>query len=404
MSLMKGGIEDRDALLEALRVRWQERPPAISAEHVDRLRDHLQRTLPRKDISPFAPEARRRARVRGSIEAFLRDQQRELPPSPEVVEALYAETAGLGPLESLLADSTISEIIVERWDSLLLERDGALLASDVRFRSPAHLQAILQRLVLLAGRSISPASPLVSFAWQDGSRIQATLPPASPDGALLTLRRFRQDRFSLSDLLASGTLTSAQAEFLRASLRARRSMLVSGAVSSGKTTLLEALLGEIPTQPLTSVLLIEDVPEIQAGYPHVRRLLVPVGEGQLSLRDLVQAALRMRPDLLVIGETRGPEAADLVYALSSGLPGGMTSIHAASPRAALRRLVHYVQMDPSNPFARLPELLMRIVGDSLHLVLQMERLQDGRRRLAAVGRVLGATPDGSDFQISEVET
>lgn len=391
-----------DALLEVLQARWEESPIQVSAEHLARLREHLLRTLPREALSPFAPQELRATRVRRSIQAFLRQRRSGLPPTAEVVQALYAETAGLGPLEGLLAEPSISEIVVQRWDSLLVERDGVLETTPVRFRSADHLESIVQRLVLLAGRSISPSQPLVSFAWQDGSRIQATVPPVSPEGPTLTLRRYRQRRFSLPDLVRLGTLSEAQAQRVTRAMAERETILVSGPVSSGKTTLLETLIGVLPAQPPVSVLLIEDVPEIHSTYPHTRRLVVPASDGQLSLRELVHAGLRMRPDLVVIGETRGPEAADLVYALSAGLPGGLTSIHAASPPAALRRLAHYVQMDPHNPFARMPELLQRILADSIQLVLQMTRMPTGERRLSSMARVAGYDDGRAEIRLEEV--
>lgn len=391
----------RDALLEVLRSRWEERAPAISPEHVERVREHLLRTLPREALSPFSPEAQRRGRIHGAIRQFLEQRRIDLPPSPELVEALYSETAGLGPLEALLSDPEISEILVEGWDSILVERAGTLARSASTFRSPEHLDSVVQRLVLLAGKAISPSQPLLGFAWQDGSRIQATVPPVSPDGPTLTLRRFRQQRFTLPELVGLGSLTPAQAALLEEAMAERRTLLVGGPVSSGKTTLIEALLGLLPLDPPLSVLLIEDVPEIRPSYPHLRRLLVPA-ESHLTLRELTHAALRMRPDLIVIGETRGPEAADLVYALSSGLAGGLTSIHAASPAGALRRLVHYVQMDPHNPFARQPELLMAIVAEAVDLVLQLGRDASGRRRLEAMASVRGLRPGTADFELEPV--
>lgn len=394
---------ERDVLLEVLRSRWEEKAPPISNEHIERVREHLLRTLPRETLSPFAPEALRRTRIRMAIRSYLEQRRLELPPTPELVEALYSETAGLGPLEALLADPDVSEILVERWDSILIESNGLLQAAANRFRSVEHLEAVVQRLVLLAGRSISPREPLLTFAWQDGSRIQATVPPVSPDGPTLTLRRFRHQRFILDDLVGLGALTASQASYLTEAMAQRLTILVGGPVSSGKTTLIEALLGTLSAVPPVSVLLIEDVPEIRPAYPHLRRLLVPASDSPLSLRDLTHAALRMRPDLIVIGETRGPEAADLVYALSAGLAGGLTSIHAASPSGALRRLIHYVQMDPNNPFTRLPELLLRIVAEAIQLVVQMGRDGSGRRSLIEMARVRGVSAGGADFELEGVQ-
>jgi len=381
-------------LLTSLRAVWasQAERLSFSDEELEAARDYLLTSLPLSVLSPFSDDPRRGEKIRESLQRMLYEGRLDLPPSPEVVEALYQRVAGLGALEHLVMDPSITEIVMERYDRILVERDGVLHPTSARFGSEKEAMDIVHRLVMLMGRRISRARPLVSFNLPDGSRLSAAIPPATVSGATLCIRRFRARRFTLDDLVALGSISTEAAEWLDRALAAELNMLISGTVSTGKTTLLEALISQLSQHPcvgrgIRAVLTLEDTHELRPTYPHVRQMVTSPEVG-ITLRDLAVNALRMRPDVIVIGETRGAEAADMLYAMSAGISMGLTTIHAGSPQGALERMLMYVQMaGAESPYHEVPHLLGAIIAGCVDAVIHLTRLPDGARKVAAIAEV-----------------
>jgi len=405
------GGEHRDLaqshLMASLRMAWAMRAEGIelSEDDLDVLREHLVKSLPLSVLSPFSADPAREGKIRRSITQLLSGGVVDLPPSPEVVEAVYQRLAGLGPLESLVRDPAITEIIVEGWDSILVERDGVMFPTNLHFGSEEEALDVVQRLVLLMGQRINRAQPLVSFNLPDGSRMTAAIAPATVRGATLAIRRFRATRFRLTDWVEKGSMSQEMAAYIKEGLRAGLNFLISGTVSAGKTTFLETCLTELaglagPGGAVRSVVTIEDTHELHPDYRHIRQL-VTSSEVGLTMRDLAKIALRMRPDVIVIGETRGAEAADMLYTMSAGIAMGLTTIHAATPEGALRRMMVYVQMaGTDSPYHEVPHLLGNIIGDSIDVVVHLVRLPDGARKVASVVEVEGYA--GQQFRLREV--
>ena len=311
-----------------------------------------------------------------------------LPPERERLEdQVVAEIRGLGPLEPLFSDPTVSDILVNGPDEVWVDRFGRLERTRVRFDDGAHLSRILGRLVGSQGRHLDEASPHVDVRLPDGSRLHALIPPlaASP---VVSIRRMRPVPFRLEELAAGGTISGELAAFLSAAVRGRLNVLISGGTASGKTTLLNVLAALIPGEE--RVITIEETVELRFAHPHVvsleARLPNIEGEGEVSLRALVKNALRMRPDRILVGEVRGPEAFDMLQAMNTGHEGSLTTVHANTPEDALRRLENLVQMGGFElPSAAIRELL----GAAFDLVIQMNRFRDGSRRVTAVREVRG---------------
>ena len=400
-----GTATESSMLMTSLRALWARQAERIEIreEDLEAVRENLLQMLPPEVLSPFSADPHRTEKIRAAIHELLRQEVVDLPPSPQMVEALYRLVAGLGPLEGLIRDKNISEIIVEAPGSILVERDGMMYPTGLRFASPQEAVEITQRLVILMGKRISRAEPIVSFNLPDGSRLTATIPPASLGGPTLSIRRFRERRFSLQDWVRLGSMSPEMADYLDRAIAANCNMLIAGSVSTGKTTLLETLLSQLrPGRDgsVRSVVIIEDTHELRPTYPHVRQLVTSEEIG-LTLRDLAMASLRMRPDVIVIGETRGPEAADMVYAMSAGIAMGLTTIHAASSKGALERMMIYVQMaGADSPYREVPHLLGGIIAGSIDIVVHLWRFADGARKVAAIDEVLGY--EKGEFQLQPV--
>lgn len=385
-----------DELVTSLRAAWASRAEKlqVSEEDLEAVREYLLGTLPLEVLSPFSEDPRRGEKIRLSIRRLLLGGALDLPPSPEVVEALYQRVAGLGALEHLVADPTTTEIVMETYDNILVERDGVLYATGARFADEKEALDITQRLVLLMGRRINRARPLVSFNLPDGSRLSAAIPPATVTGATLCIRRFRARRFTLNDWLELGSMSPEIAHYVDRAVAAGLNVLICGTVSTGKTTLLEALISQLAHHPcldrgVKAVLTLEDTHELRPTYSHVRQF-VTSPEAGVTLRTLAVNALRMRPDVIVIGETRGAEAADMLYAMSAGISMGLTTIHAGSAQGALERMMMYVQMaGAESPFHEVPHLLGSIIAASVDAVLHLVRLPDGSRKVASIEEVEG---------------
>jgi pilus assembly protein CpaF len=343
------------------------------------------------ELGPRLFEANGSGLARARVEEEIRAQLKlESGLSREDREGIASEISddifGYGPLERLLPDQTISEIMVNGPHEIWIERRGLLSRIPLRFSDESHLRRIITKMVGQVGRRIDESSPMVEARLPDGSRIHAIIPPLSLSGPLLTIRKFARNRFALDELIEIGTLSPEAAVLLSAGIKADLNMLISGGTGTGKTTLLNALSGSVPGGD--RVITIEDAAELQLSQEHVLRLEARPknieGEGEITIRDLVRNALRMRPDRIIVGEVRGPEALDMLQAMNTGHEGSLSTIHANSTRDALSRLETMVLMAGYD----LPVKAIRShVSSALDVIVQLERLDDGTRRVTAIAEV-----------------
>lgn len=310
----------------------------------------------------------------------------------KLLQEVEDETFGLGPLEPLLSDPNLSDILVNHAKQVYIERFGKLELTDVVFRDDAHLRQIIDRIVSRVGRRIDESQPMVDARLPDGSRVNAIIAPLALNGSSLSIRRFRKDPFKMKDLIGFGTLTQEIAELLQLIVKAKLNLLISGGTGSGKTTLLNILSGSIP--PSERIVTIEDAAELQLQQSHVVRLETrPVnleGKGEIRQRDLVKNALRMRPDRIVIGEVRGAEALDMLQAMNTGHEGSLTTIHANTPRDALYRLETMILMAESN---LVEWAINRQIASAIDVIIQANRMNDGVRRVVSISEVTGMEGD-----------
>jgi len=316
-----------------------------------------------------------------------------------LVNDVQHELFGLGPLEPLLADTTISDILVNAHDTIYIERRGKLEVTSVTFKDDEHLMRVIERIVSSVGRRIDESSPMVDARLQDGSRVNAIIPPLSIDGPVLSIRRFGAEPLKMTKLIENKALTRDIADMLQMCVTARLNVLISGGTGAGKTTLLNALSAFIPE--VERIVTIEDSAELQLQQPHVVRLETRPpnieGRGEVTQRDLVRNALRMRPDRIVIGEVRGGEAIDMLQAMNTGHDGSLTTIHANTPRDAMARLETMIQMTGM----RLSDRAMRQqIASALDLVVQVARLSDGGRRLTSISEITGM--EGETITMQEI--
>ena len=345
--------------------------------------------LRRRDISACSDEVLRH-QARQCVFDLLKNDQRigTQQNREEIVRLVVDEAIGLGVLEELLADSQISEIMVNRHDEIFVEKAGKLLRHHASFSSEAAVRGVVERIVFPLGRRIDDACPMVDARLPDGSRINAVIPPVSIHGVCLTIRKFPRHRLAMSDLVERRTLSQAMADFLDLCVKRRLNILVSGGTGSGKTTLLNVLSGSIPRDQ--RIVTIEDSAELQIQHPHVVSLEArpenAEGQGRVAIRDLVRNALRMRPDRIVVGEVRGPEAIDMLTAMNTGHEGSLTTLHANSPRDALSRLETMMLMAGLG----IPVVAIREqIASALQIVIQQSRLDCGRRLISSVVEVTG---------------
>ena len=304
------------------------------------------------------------------------------------IEAVVSDVAGLGVLQSLIEDPDVSEIMVNRYDQIYVERKGSLKRHAVNFVNDAAVRTVIERIVYPIGRRIDDASPMVDARLADGSRVNAVISPIALHGACLTIRKFPLKRLNLDDLVQLGSMSQALGLFLSLAVRQRLNILIAGGTGSGKTTLLNVLGSQIPLDQ--RVITIEDAAELQIGHPHVvsleSRPRNVEGSGEVTIRDLVRNALRMRPDRIVVGECRGAEAIDMLAAMNTGHDGSLTTLHANSPRDAISRLETMVLMAGKE----LPLLAIRDqIARAIQLIVQQTRLTDGRRMVTAVDEITG---------------
>jgi pilus assembly protein CpaF len=317
----------------------------------------------------------------------------------KLVNDVQHELFGLGPLEPLLADPTISDILVNRHNTIYIERRGKIEATNVTFKDDEHLMRVIERIVSSVGRRIDESSPMVDARLQDGSRVNAIIPPLSIDGPVLSIRRFGSEPLRMSALIENQALTKDIADMLQMCVNARLNCLISGGTGAGKTTLLNALSAFIPEDE--RIVTIEDSAELQLQQPHTVRLETRPpnieGRGEVTQRDLVKNALRMRPDRIVIGEVRGGEAIDMLQAMNTGHDGSLTTVHANTPRDALARLETMIQMTGM----RLSDRAMRQqVAAAINLVVQVARLSDGSRRVTSISEITGM--EGETITMQEI--
>jgi pilus assembly protein CpaF len=312
---------------------------------------------------------------------------------------VIAEMTGFGPIEPLLKDPTVSDILINTHKLCFVERFGKLERTSVRFKDEAHLLRIINKIVSAIGRRVDESSPMVDARLPDGSRVNVAIRPISVDGPLVSIRKFSERPFDLEKLVNVDTLSTAMAELLRAAVRGRISLLISGGTGTGKTTLLNALSHYIPDEE--RLITIEDAAELQLQQLHVGRLETrpanAEGKGEVRQRDLVKNALRMRPDRIIVGECRGEEAFDMLQAMNTGHEGSMTTVHANSPRDALKRLEQMVAMAAMG----LPVPSIRgQIASAITLILQLQRLPDGRRKLISIDEIRGM--EGDVIQMHEI--
>src|SRR5437868_2607078 len=305
-----------------------------------------------------------------------------------LVEEVRHELFGLGPLEPLLADQTVCDILINSPSQIYVERGGRLEKSEVTFKDNEHLMRVIERIVSSVGRRIDESSPMVDARLKDGSRVNAIIPPLSLDGPVLSIRRFGAEPLRMNRLLENQALTPDMASMFEMCVNAKLNVVISGGTGAGKTTLLNALSAYIPVTE--RIVTIEDSAELQMQQPHVVRLETRPpnieGKGEVSQRDLVKNALRMRPDRIVIGEVRGAEAIDMLQAMNTGHDGSLTTIHANTPRDALSRLETMIQMTGM----RLSDRAMRQqIASAINLVVQVARLTDGTRRITSISEITG---------------
>jgi pilus assembly protein CpaF len=378
----------------------KEAPSALEREWKHHIHQKLLKAI---DLSLLAglEEKQARTQINEVVNRLLVEESVPLPAATRqrLVEQIEDEVLGLGPLEPLLEDISVSDILVNGHSSVYVERRGKLERTEVQFRDDAHLMNIIDRIVSSVGRRIDESSPMVDARLKDGSRVNVIIPPLAIDGPMLSIRRFSVSRPGVEDLINLGAITPMMAEVLDGIIKAQLNVLISGGTGSGKTTLLNVLSGFIPHDE--RIVTIEDSAELQLQQPHVVRLETRPpnieSKGEVAQRDLVRNCLRMRPDRIIVGEVRGAEALDMLQAMNTGHDGSLTTIHANTPRDALSRLETMVTMAGFN----LPIRATRTqIAAAIHVVVQLERLEDGKRKVVSLQEVQGM--EGDIITMSEI--
>jgi pilus assembly protein CpaF len=378
-TMLSSHIDARNGQYQALKSR-------VHGELLSRLNLNQLMRVPRAEAEP---------EIRDLIVTLL-DRERDTPLSfldrETLKDDVVNELFGFGPLESLFSDPTISDILVNRFDQVYVERKGKLEPTDVKFKDDAHLMRIIDRIVSSVGRRIDESSPMVDARLPDGSRVNAVIRPLAIDGPMLSIRRFPAERLTAQSLIGLEALTQPMLDFLRAAVAGRMSVIVSGGTGSGKTTFLNVLSEFIGDHE--RIVTIEDAAELRLRQRHVVRMETRManieGKGAIKERQLVINALRMRPDRIIVGEVRGDEALDMLQAMSTGHDGSMTTIHANSPRDALYRLDTMVAMANLN----IPERAMRQqITSAVNLIVQLSRMSDGTRKVTQISEIAGMEGD-----------
>src|ERR1700716_456095 len=370
--------------------RWFEIKSKIHHKLLNSLNPEQLRTLNKESVRVQIGTVVERLVAEEGIPMTLAERER-------VIEEILDEVFGLGPLEPLLKDPTISDIMVNGFENVYIERAGRVIETNIRFKDQAHLRIIIERIVSAVGRRIDDSSPIVDARLADGSRVCAVIPPLSLIGPVMSIRRYGKKVLSSEDLLKNETLTTGMLDFLSGCVEARLNVVVSGGSGSGKTTMLNTLSRFIPEEE--RIITIEDTAELQLQQSHVVRLETrPMnieGAGAITQRDLVINTLRMRPDRIIVGESRGAEALDMLQAMNTGHDGSMTTVHANAPRDAFSRLETMVMMAS----ARVPDAVIRQqLASAINIVLHCARMSDGTRKVTGIAEVTGVEDDQVQMQ------
>jgi pilus assembly protein CpaF len=381
-ALKAGQPANDDMLLTTLEMEWKLK-----------IHDRLLKVM---DLSLIGTveEDRARAEIGEIVQGLFAEESAplSLDQRRRIVKAIENEVMGLGPLEPLLADGLIADILVNGPNQVYIEKNGKLELTDVKFNDNDHLANIIDRIVSAVGRRIDESSPMVDARLKDGSRVNAIIPPLALDGPMMSIRRFGIDLLKMEDLVKFGALTEDVAKVLSGIVKAELNVLISGGTGAGKTTMLNVLSSFIPEDQ--RIVTIEDSAELQLRQPHVVRLETRPpnieGNGEVNQRELVRNSLRMRPDRIVIGEVRGPEALDMLQAMNTGHDGSLTTIHANTPRDALTRVENMVSMTGISFSSK---VLREQISSAIDVVIQLSRHEDGRRRLVSVAEINGMEGD-----------
>jgi len=374
------------------------RTSAASPERHSDLKSKVHRKLLQSlnsEILRLISKERLRGEIGRAVEKLLLQENipMTLPERDRIIEEILDEVFGLGPLESLMKDPSISDILVNSYNKVYIERRGVLQKVPIQFKDDKHLLHIIERMVAAAGRRIDEANPIVTARLADGSRVTAAIPPVTLDGPTLSIRRFGGRVLTNQELLANGTLTMPMLQLLEGCVRARLNLVISGGSGTGKTTLLNALSRFVPETE--RIVTIEDIAELMLQQRHVVRLETREasieGLGIVTQRDLMINALRMRPDRIMVGEVRGPEALDMLQAMNTGHDGSMTTIHANSPRDCFHRIATMVLMAD---MGLTEPVIQQQAASAIQLVIQMARFRDGSRMVTGVAEVVEANRDG----------
>ncbi len=345
------------------------------------------------------PKDRVRLEIGRVVERLLEEERVPMTTAEQtkIVEEVLDEVLGLGPLEPLLKEPSISDILVNRHDKVFIERNGKLSETQVRFKDDAHLLHIIEKIVSQVGRRIDEAQPIVDARLADGSRVNAIIPPLALDGPCLSIRRFGRHVITQEEMIAFKTVTPGMLRFLAACVQAKTTILISGGTGSGKTTTLNALSRFIPEEE--RIVTIEDTAELQLQQRHVVKFETrPPNlnkEGGINQRQLLRTALRMRPDRIIVGECRGAEALDMLQAMNTGVEGSMSTVHANTPKDAFSRLETLVLMADLEIPSR---VILQQLASAIKMVVQVTRLQDGTRKIVSIAEVLGVKDDRVDLQ------
>jgi pilus assembly protein CpaF len=366
------------------------------------IHDRLLNTLDLSILDKLDREALN-VQIRQVVEKILREESLSLPLNmserEKFLNEIVDEVLGLGPLEPFLKDHSVSDILVNTYNSIFVERYGKLESTDARFKDDAHLMRIIDKIVSTVGRRIDESTPMVDARLTDGSRVNAIIPPLALDGPSISIRRFAVNPMELDDLIDSQTMISEVSELLKGIVRSRLNVIISGGTGSGKTTLLNVLSRFIPENE--RIVTIEDAAELQLKQEHIVRLETRPpnieGKGEVVQRDLVRNSLRMRPDRIIVGEVRGKEAFDMLQAMNTGHDGSLTTVHANSPRDALMRLETMVAMAnleiPS-------EFIRKFISSAMNVIIQVARMVDGRRKLISLQEITGM--EGNIITMQEI--
>jgi pilus assembly protein CpaF len=348
-----------------------------------------------------ASEQELRTEITAICAEYLTEQNIALPREDRATlnNELYDEVTGLGPLEALLQDDTVNDILVNGPQQIIVERAGRLELTDITFKDERHLLRIIDKIVSAVGRRVDESNPYVDARLKDGSRFNAMVPPVAVDGSLVSIRKFKKDKLGIKDLVEFGAFTPEMAAYLEAAVATRLNVIVSGGTGSGKTTTLNALSSFIDNSE--RILTIEDTAELQLQQTHVGRMESRPpnveGKGEVSQRDCLKNALRMRPDRIIVGETRGEEVIDMLQAMNTGHDGSMTTIHANSARDGISRLENMIAMAG----IEMPLKAMRSqIASAVNLIVQASRLQDGSRRMVSITEVTGM--EGEVISMQEI--